>query len=198
MNYRNIAIGLVTSSILGFSLLQNFNSLDTIQSQKDIIAEKEKEITELKILVEEVTYSHEILAKENQNYKEENQNYKIEIENLEKNILENLGNLTIDEMFKVTTAAYGIDFNLVYAIARLETGNFSSDLWLNHNNPGGIKSNNGWASYSSPFEGIVEMCRLLKHNYVDRGLTSPESIGSVYCPNNASEWASQVRILMGE
>ena len=55
MNYRNIAIGLVTSSILGFSLLQNLNSLDTIQSQKDIIAEKEKEITELKILVEEVT-----------------------------------------------------------------------------------------------------------------------------------------------
>ena len=131
MNYRNIAIGLVTSSILGFSLLQNFNSLNTIQSQKDIIAEKEKEITELRILVEEVTYSHEILAKENQNYKEENQNYKVEIENLEKNILENLGNLTIDEMFKVTTAAYGIDFNLVYAIARLETGNFSSDLWLN-------------------------------------------------------------------
>ena len=76
MNYRNIAIGLVTSSILGFSLLQNLNSLNTIQSQKDIIAEKEKEITELKILVEEVTYSHEILAKENQNYK-------IEIENLE-------------------------------------------------------------------------------------------------------------------
>ena len=77
MNYRNIAIGLVTSSILGFSLLQNLNSLNTIQSQKDIIAEKEKEITELKILVEEVTYSHEILAKENQNYK-------IEIENLER------------------------------------------------------------------------------------------------------------------
>lgn len=120
----------------------------------------------------------------------------IENDLLKENFIDRLDELSIEEMFKVAANVYDLDFNLVYAIARLETGHFTSNLWLNNNNPGGIKANNGWASYSSRFVGIMEMCRLLRYSYIDQGLTTPEAIGSKYCPDPSEGWAAKVNQLM--
>ena len=122
--------------------------------------------------------------------------YELENETLKENLIVRLNELTIEEMFKVAANVYDLDFNLVYAIARLETDNFTSGLWLNSNNPGGIKSGSGWASYSSQFVGIMEMCRLLRYSYIDQGLTTPEAIGSKYCPDPSEGWADKVNQLM--
>ena len=119
------------------------------------------------------------------NYEEELQEYKNKTYSLK-------------EMFQIAAEVYDIDFKMLYAIARLETGNFTSSLFVNNNNPGGIKdfdSESGWASYETQFKGVMEMARLLKRNYINKGLTTPETIGPIYCPNSDT-WATKIRDLM--
>lgn len=105
--------------------------------------------------------------------------------------------LTTEQMFRLAAKTYGVDFSMLYAIARLETGNFTSGLYLENNNPGGMRTSDGWLSYGSKLEGIMEMARLLKRNYIDYGLTTPELIGPKYCPDSDT-WATKVRALMSE
>ena len=124
---------------------------------------------------------------------EQNEIYQAEIQELSNQ------EYSLKEMFQVAAEVYDIDFDMLYAIARLETGNFTSNLFVNNNNPGGIKdfySKSGWASYETQFQGIMEMARLLKRDYIDCGLTTPETIGPKYCPGSES-WIRQVRDLMG-
>lgn len=118
------------------------------------------------------------------------------------NEIEELMNDTFsrEEMFQIAAEVYQIDFNLIYAIAKHETGHFKSELFIENNNPGGIKdfySESGWAKYDSEFEGIMEMARLLRNNYYDYGLNTLEKIGTKYCPNNP-EWAKEVGSLIGQ
>lgn len=126
-----------------------------------------------------------------------NKEYLAEIEELNIKI-EELSNkeFTIEEMFEIAAKVYDVDYNMLYAIARLETGNFTSSLFVNNHNPGGMKGSSGWLSYDSDFEGIMEMARLIRRSYLDQGLTTVEEIGSKYCPNTAENWAAKVRSLM--
>jgi hypothetical protein len=118
------------------------------------------------------------------------------------NEIEELMNDTFSrkKMFQIAAEVYQIDFNLIYAIAKHETGHFKSKLFIENNNPGGIKdfySESDWAKYDSEFEGIMEMARLLRNNYYDYGLNTLEKIGTKYCPNNP-EWAKEVGSLIGQ
>lgn len=104
------------------------------------------------------------------------------------------------EMFDVAAEVYRVDPIMLYAIARHETGNFKSRLFVENNNPGGIKdsdSASGWASYGSEFEGIMEMARLIRRGYYNYGLDTPEEIGAKYCPDG-TDWAGAIRRLMKE
>ena len=126
---------------------------------------------------------------------------KIYIDKLEDDLLYvqqiQFDDLTTEQMFRLAAKTYGVDYSMLYAIARLETGNFTSGLYLENNNPGGMRTSDGWLSYDSKLEGIMEMARLLKINYIDYGLTTPELIGPKYCPNSDT-WATKVRALMSE
>lgn len=105
-----------------------------------------------------------------------------------------------EEMFDVAAEVYRVDPIMLYAIARHETGNFKSRLFVENNNPGGIKdsdSASGWASYDSEFEGIMEMARLIRRGYYNYGLDTPEEIGAKYCPDG-TDWAGAIRRLMKE
>lgn len=105
-----------------------------------------------------------------------------------------------EEMFDVAAEVYRVDPTMLYAIARHETGNFTSRLFVENNNPGGIKdfdSASGWASYGSEFEGIMEMARLIRRGYYNYGLDTPEEIGAKYCPDG-TDWAGAIRRLMKE
>lgn len=103
--------------------------------------------------------------------------------------------LTRKEMFYLAAKVYKIDGDMLYAIAKHETGNFKSSLFINNNNPGGIKAGKGWAKYDSEFEGIMEMARLIRKNYYDYGLDTLEKIESKYCPDD-SNWAEAIRLFM--
>lgn len=107
-------------------------------------------------------------------------------------------NLTVKEMFRIAADTYSVDYSLLYAIGRLESGNFTSDLYINKNNVGGMRYDGEWLSYLSKQEGIMELARLIRKNYIDQGLTTPEAIGRKYCPDTAEDWAKKIKTIMAE
>lgn len=107
------------------------------------------------------------------------------------------------DVIQFASEAYGVDPALVWAITNLETGRFTSNLWINNFNPGGRKDINGdYITFDSATQGLIEQARYIKNRYIDKGLTTPDEIGSEYCPIDDSElcsgWASSVESLMKE
>ena len=99
--------------------------------------------------------------------------------------------------FKIYKACekYHVPFSIVLAIARLETGWFTSDAYLYRNNPGGLSRNEVPLSFSSKDVGVDRFVKNLKDNYFDEGLDTPYEIGQKYCPVNP-DWANMVSRLM--
>lgn len=54
-----------------------------------------------------------------------------------------------------------VDPTIVIAISCLETGYGKSNLFVNYNNPGGIKSRNGWKQFDTIEDGYKYMIELL-------------------------------------
>lgn len=106
----------------------------------------------------------------------------------------NFSDLTIEQKFRIAAKEYEIDYKLLFAIAKLETGNFTSSLWINNNNPGGMRAKD-WLSFNSQFEGIMAMAHNIRNNYYNLGMDTPELMESKYCPDSAS-WAIKVRNIM--
>lgn len=77
---------------------------------------------------------------------------------------------------------------LLVAISKHETGNWTSDLYKNNNNFGGIYNGREekFYSYNSKEEGLQAFVNLLKNNYFGKGLNTIEEIGNKYCPVGAS------------
>lgn len=106
-----------------------------------------------------------------------------------------IASLPIEEKIRLACERYCVDYRIVLAIARLETGWFKSSAFLNRNNPGGLSRNEVPISFSTQEEGVEAFVSNLKHNYFDQGLDSPSKIGTKYCPVNP-QWASMVERLM--
>ena len=79
---------------------------------------------------------------------------------------------------------YGIDWRIAVAISRWETGNYTSNLYKNKNNVGGLYCK-GFLEYKSLDEGIEAFISNLKRNYFDMGLDTIEEIQKKYCPVGA-------------
>ena len=103
--------------------------------------------------------------------------------------------LTIEERIKNTCDEYGVSFDVVLAIARLETGWFTSDAYVYGNNPGGLCYDGVPMSFESIDEGVNRFVSNLADNYFAIGLDTPETIGPKYCPGS-QHWIDQVRSLM--
>lgn len=106
-----------------------------------------------------------------------------------------IASLPIEEKIRLACERYSVDYRIVLAIARLETGWFKSSAFLNQNNPGGLSRNEIPMSFSTQEEGVEAFVSNLKTNYFDQGLDSPTKIGTKYCPVNP-QWASMVERLM--
>lgn len=106
-----------------------------------------------------------------------------------------IASLPIEEKIRLACERYSVDYRIVLAIARLETGWFKSSAFLNQNNPGGLSRNEIPMSFSTQEEGVDVFVSNLKTNYFDQGLDSPSKIGTKYCPVNP-QWASMVERLM--
>lgn len=103
---------------------------------------------------------------------------------------------TPQEMIEEACGKYGVDPELAVAIARLETGHFTSEAFLKGNNVGGLSENEIPLSFETIEEGVDRFISNLARNYFAKGLTTPEEISGKYCPGNAGSWAEQVRALM--
>lgn len=103
--------------------------------------------------------------------------------------------LTIEEKIKESCDEYGIPFDIVLAIARLETGWFKSSAYVYGNNPGGLlhKVNGVYVpmSFDTIEDGVEWFVSNLANNYFAIGLDTPAEIGAKYCPGSSS-WVKLV------
>ena len=100
----------------------------------------------------------------------------------------------MEELEKVECKIYnkGIEYGMTHeqallaiSISKSETGHWTSNLYVNKNNFGGVTKNGKMASYNTNEEGLEAFISLLKRRYFDQGLTTPEKIQPVYCPIGA-------------
>lgn len=103
--------------------------------------------------------------------------------------------MPVEDKILYKSSQYGIDGNIALAIARLETGHFTSQAFVYGNNPGGMSVNEVPVIYPTLEAGLEAFISNLANNYFALGLNTPELIGQKYCPINPS-WASVVRGLM--
>lgn len=106
---------------------------------------------------------------------------------------------------KEVAERYGIDYKLAIAIAKWETGNYTSNAFVNKNNVGGLMYWDGnksvLQSFNSVGAGIEAFVSNLKRNYYDLGLDTVEEIQKKYAPVGAfndpnnlnSNWVNGVK-----
>lgn len=103
------------------------------------------------------------------------------------------------KLMKIVCEEYNVDYVLAISIARAETGNFTSKLFLENNNIGGLKGSNGWLKYDTLAEGINDYVLILKKYYIDKGLDTPEKMQPKYCPgDDGQHWVQMVNSIMEE
>ena len=86
---------------------------------------------------------------------------------------------------------YLVNAMFALSVAQLESGYGTSRMAREDNNIFGMMGR----VYRHKEENIGAFGELIRYRYFGRGLTTLESINTVYCPNNY-EWAPQVRSLM--
>lgn len=100
------------------------------------------------------------------------------------------------KQFMMTVAPeYGVNWKMVYAIGYHESGNYNSSLaQRNHNYFGRKATSNGYASWSTPEEGIRNQFEYIRDHYLSRGLDTPAKINPVYAED--SSWHFKVEAVM--
>lgn len=101
-----------------------------------------------------------------------------------------------DRLIEARCMELGLDEKTAIAIARLETGHYTSKLCTKSNNFGGMSNGKRYYTYETKEEGIQAFTEMLK-SYADKGMTRPKEMQKVYCPSN-SKWAEMVDELRGE
>lgn len=90
-----------------------------------------------------------------------------------------------------TTIYNDVDTSLALSIGAAESGYYEVKYMLNMNNIYGGMGNNGLIRYDNIEIGVLSYIRLLSNNYFKKGLTTPESIGRIYCPT-INEYGNKV------
>ena len=88
------------------------------------------------------------------------------------------------QVFLKAQEKYGINAAVLASIAIHETGYGTSNLAKTKNNIGGIRKGKGFKAFASVDDCIMELARLLKQNYVDKGLVTVAQVQKKYCPEN--------------
>ena len=102
---------------------------------------------------------------------------------------------TYDDMIEYWCMVYDVDSSLATAIARLETGHYTSEVFLECNNFGGMTGSKGFMEFRNSMEGCEAFVEMLKYGYIEQGLDTPEKMQKKYCPVNP-QWSTLVRRLM--
>ena len=179
---RLIKVGIVYI-LVGLSIL-NFVDIGTTEATKEvketkkeiaIVVEEKVEITEKDLTELEVVEQEEII--------EENI---CKLSEIECKIYDEAINQGLSE-----EQAY-----IALSISKHETGKWTSSLFKNNNNLGGIYNSSAkrFYSYSTQEEGIKSFIKLLKNGYFGKGLNTIEKIGAKYCPVGAANDPNNLNI----
>lgn len=93
-------------------------------------------------------------------------------------------------------SVYHINKKIAVAIAKLETGNFTSYAYKYRHNVGGMMGKGGLMNFKSVKAGCKAHCRNLKRNYWNYGLNTVTKISKKYCPVNTAGWVRSVKSFM--
>ncbi len=105
--------------------------------------------------------------------------------------------LTVQEQIEKKCQEYRVDPEIAVAIARLETGHFTSAAFTEYNNVGGLSVNEQPIQYSTLDSGIEAFVINLSM-YKQAGLETVEEIGTRWCPVNYDSWVYNVNRIMEE
>lgn len=107
--------------------------------------------------------------------------------------VQHTSNLSYEAMISKAADVVNVDKYLAYAICRYES-NFNSNLFVNKNNPAGIRFSSEWEYFASKEAGFIELTlELLKYNM--NGRTTISSIGQLYTPTSDpsnSSWVNKI------
>lgn len=159
--------------LVGLSTL-NFVDIDKTQATKEVKeTTKEVAIVETK---EEVIEQEELEEVEKVEQKIEEENI-CKLSEIECKIYDEAINQGLND-----EQAY-----IILAISKHETGKWTSSLFINNNNLGGIYNSSArkFYTYETQDKGITAMVSLLKNGYFNKGLDTIEKIGARYCPVGA-------------
>ncbi len=107
------------------------------------------------------------------------------------------------ELVKKISAKYDVDWKLIEAIVRHETGNRTSPAYKNLNNVGGLMGSDGLIKFDTVEESYEKLVYVIKKYYIEKGLTTIEQIQKKYAPLNTendptnlnSYWTSSVEAI---
>lgn len=104
------------------------------------------------------------------------------------------------DIYEYASSLYNVSKELVVAIERHETGNYTSDLFINKNNTFGCKQLNGtWCNFDSTDQSTIELARTLAFKYKVKGeFFNLEHIVEDYCSTNCDTWVSSIEALLKE
>lgn len=114
----------------------------------------------------------------------------------EKTIQHELSVSGVEDLICIECDKYGVDAELALAIAKLETGHFTSDAYIAGNNVGGLSVDEEPMAFASLERGVEAFVMNLHYNYYRQGLDTVEEIAPKYCPVNEEHWAESVKVLM--
>lgn len=99
---------------------------------------------------------------------------------------------SVSEKVREECDKHGVDYKLAMAIAKTETGNFTSEAFYQCNNIGGMMRGGEVIKYKTLNRGVEAFIENLAENYIDKGLTTIDTIQPKYCPNG-EDWIKNVR-----
>lgn len=105
--------------------------------------------------------------------------------------------LTVPEKIELACIEHSVNAEIALAIARVETGHFTSTAFTEYNNVGGMSYNEQPMEYKSVEDGIEAFVRNLA-GYQAKGLDTVEEIGTKWCPINYENWVRLVNTVMEE
>lgn len=113
-------------------------------------------------------------------------------------MIEQAVELSVEDQIEAKCSEYGINPDIPLAIARLETGHFTSRAYIEGNNVGGLSVDEVPMEFETLEVGVEAFIQNLANNYFAQGLDTVEEIGKKYCPVNEQHWISTVNQLVKE
>lgn len=102
---------------------------------------------------------------------------------------EYIPSLSIREMVYKYADLFNVDRTMALSIACLESYDFTFDIATSKNNPFALRTND-FLIFDNLEEGIIEGISSIKNGYIDKGVTTFESMENIYCPGSDGHWLS--------